>query len=80
MSPLSWSVRKVCSPRPSLPITMRQPDSPDGSRRDEREELGVQMAVEIGDDLADDVDLHALAAKGPDLRVDLARRLREFAD
>ena len=27
MSPLSWSVRKVCSPRPSLPITMRQPNS-----------------------------------------------------
>ena len=53
---------------------------PDRCRRDQREQLGVQVAVEIGDDLADDVDLHPLTAKRPDLRVDLARRLREFRD
>ena len=48
--------------------------------RDERKELRVQMAVEIGDDLAHDVDLDALAAKRPDLRVDLSRCAREIGD
>ena len=36
------------------------------------------MTVEIGDDLADDVDLDALAAKSADLRVDLSRCAREI--
>ncbi len=40
--------------------------------------LLVQMTVEIGDDLAHDVDLDALATKSSDLRVDLSRCAREI--
>ena len=63
MSPLSWSVRKVCSPRPSLPITIRQPASRIDFGATSAKSLAMQVAVEIGDDLADDVDLDALAAQ-----------------
>ena len=38
------------------------------------------MAVEVGNDLAHDVDLDALAAQHADLRIDSLRRARELGD
>ena len=74
MRPLSWSVRMVCSPRPSLPITIRQPFCAIERGATRRNNLGQQMAVEVGDDLADDLDLDALPAQQPRLRARCRRR------
>ena len=67
---MSWSVRIVCSPRPSLPITIRQPLFADRRRSGHGEQLGEQVAVEVGDDLGDDLDPHALPPQHPHLRFD----------
>ena len=51
----------------------------DRLRRHEGEELCVQMTVEVGNDLAHDVDADALAAQHPDLQIDSLRRARKLS-
>ena len=79
--PLSWSVRTVCSPRPSGAHHHQAPDLlADRSRCDQLEQLAQQAAVEVGGDLGDHVDLHALPVEPLDLVLDVLRRLLEVVE
>ena len=75
---LSWSVLTICSPRPSLPMTIRQllARSASGASRSQRrsEDLPVELAHQPGDDL----HAHAVLVQHPDQAVDLPRRRPEL--
>ena len=78
--PLSWSVRTVCSPRPSDPIIIRQPLSRIEGGATISNSLTNSRRVEVGGDLGDGVDLDALLVKPLDLGLDVLRRHREIVE